>query len=68
VIGKNKTGQTSESPVKWVTTDDMKKKKLKKKIEKLEKRLSAIESSKPKIRHIGFEYLYNHHDENEFDD
>jgi len=46
----------------------MKKKKLKKKIEKLEKRLSAIESSKPKIRHIGFEYLYNHHDENEFDD
>jgi len=46
----------------------MKKKKLRKKLEELQKRVSALEKTKHKIRPIGFDYLYNHHDENEYDD
>jgi len=41
--------------------------KLKKKIKKLKKRVEKLEKSKPEIKPIGFDYLYNHHDDNDYD-
>jgi hypothetical protein len=41
--------------------------KLKKKIKKLKKRLEKLEKSKPEIKQIGFDYLYNYHDDNDYD-
>ena len=46
----------------------MGKKKIKKKLKKLESRIRSIEKKETNIRSIGFEYLSNHHDENEYDD
>lgn len=45
------------------------KKKHKKQIRKLEDRIKKLEDNqKPAVRQIGFDYLYNHHDENEYDE
>ena len=45
------------------------KNKTKKKIRKLEDRIKKLEDNqKPVVRQIGFDYLYNYHDENEYDD
>lgn len=43
------------------------KKKVKKRLKNLTKRIEALEK-KPEIRSIGFDYLYNYHDDNEYDD
>jgi BMFP domain-containing protein YqiC len=45
------------------------KKKTKKRIKKLEARIKALEDNQqPTVRQIGFDYLYNYHYENEYDD
>lgn len=46
----------------------MKKKKIKKELKKLNKRLDNLEPVKQEIRQIGFDYLFNYHDYNEFDE
>ena len=44
-------------------------KKIKRQLKKLNKRLNKLEGSiEPSIRVVGFDYLQNHHDENEHDE
>jgi len=45
----------------------MKKKKLKREIKKLKRKIKSIEV-RPEIRTIGFDYLFNFHDDNEYED
>ena len=43
-------------------------KKTRKKLKILEARIQKLEKTKQRIRVVGFDYLYNHHDDNEYDD
>jgi len=45
----------------------MKKKKLAKKVRVLERKINKL-SQAPEIKQIGFHYLSNPHDDNEYDD
>ena len=46
----------------------MKKKQLIKRVKRLTKEVKYLKSKKPTIKSIGFDYLYNHHDENDYED
>ena len=44
------------------------KKKTRKKLEILERRIKKLEKTRQRIKVVGFDYLYNHHDDNDYDD
>lgn len=45
----------------------MSKKKLKKRIASMEARINSLENVKHEVRQIGFQQLYNMHDDNDYD-